>query len=46
MDKDITNAKDKLTEEKLEQVSGGASPFEDIPRVPNAHIDDELREKG
>ncbi len=33
MNKDNTNTKDKLTEEKLEQVSGGASPFKDIPRT-------------
>ncbi len=46
MDKDKANTKDKLSEEKLEQVSGGVSPFKDIPRVPNADIDDNLREKG
>ena len=38
MNKDNTNTKDKLTEEKLEQVSGGASRFKDIPRVPEGPV--------
>lgn len=36
----------ELDDEKLDQVSGAGDPFANVPRVPLAEIDDELRDKA
>lgn len=41
--------KENETEFKLEdlaEVSGGGNPFDNVPRVPEQPIDEELRRKG
>lgn len=41
--------KDTETDIKLEdlsEVSGGGNPFDNVPRVPEKPIDDNLRQKG
>lgn len=40
-----TNARE-ISEDELELVTGGSNPFGDIPRVPNAKIDQGLRNKA
>lgn len=37
---------EKLDKEQIENVTGGDSPFADIPRVPVQPIDDKLRKNG
>ena len=50
---DTINGAKELTATELKQVSGGVStdkeftnPFKDIPRIPNAQLDSEIRGKG
>lgn len=36
----------EIKKDDLEVVTGGSNPFENVPRVPEKPIDDELRQKG
>ena len=35
-----------IPEEMLDKISGAGNPFENIPRVPNQPIDEDLRRDG
>ena len=36
----------ELSSDALDPVSGAGNPFDDVPRVPNSPIDEELRDKA
>ena len=45
-EKAAEEAKNVLSADDLDKVSGGEDPFEEFPRIEPEPIDDELRKKG